>query len=388
MDRVTPELIQQVFPDMPRPEAEKLISYGRVKSYPRNTVLCREGAQEDTFYVILEGRVKVSKRINDIEERFLKYLSDGDFFGELALIHGAPRTATVVTEEPTQVLEIKKAAFDEVLRSSTSLSLAMVREVSRRLRENDEMAVEDLRLRAGELAAAYQQLAEQEVARHQFLTTIAHELRTPLTAVNGYVQAIRSGMLQGEAQQQALDAVHRNLQRITSLVNDILFLQELDLIIPEFQSVSLEAVLREAMAELQERAAQSGVRFRLSAPAEVPRVAGDERSLHRAFSALLDNAVKFSLDGGDVEITIRRQGTDEVAVDIRDHGVGIPPDRLARIFDRYYRMDEYQGHLFEGAGLGLPIARQVIAQHGGRIEVQSEVGVGSTFTVILPVEQG
>jgi len=379
--------MQQVCPDMPRAEAEKLVSYGRVKEYPANVTLCHEGSVEDTFYIILSGRVKVSKRINDIEERFLKFLGEGEFFGELALIHDAPRTATVVTEEHTRVLEIKKSAFDEVLKSSTSLSLAMVREVSRRLRENDEMAVEDLRLRAGELAAAYQKLAEQEVARRQFLTTIAHELRTPLTAANGFVQAIRSGMLQGESKEQALEAVHRNLQRITTLVNDILFLQELDLIIPEFQSVSIEKVLQEAVDEMREKAEVNDVRLNLSVAPDLPLVQGDARSLERAFTALLDNAIKFSLDGGDVDIVARREGQDKVAVEVRDHGVGIPPERIDHIFDRYYRMDSYKGHLFEGAGLGLPIARQVIEQHQGKIQVESKLGIGSTFTVILPVEQ-
>ena len=135
------------------------------------------------FYLMLEGEVQVTKVINQSEVRLLTNLGPGDFFGEMALIHNAPRAASVTTVQPTTVLEINKQIFDQMLHRNASVSLAMVREVSRRLRENDEMAIEDLRVKSQELALAYQQLAEQEYAQHEFLSTIAHELRTPLTAI-------------------------------------------------------------------------------------------------------------------------------------------------------------------------------------------------------------
>ena len=182
------KILLRAFPGIPRDEAQELISSGGVRTYPPNTVMCHEDAFESVFYIILEGEVKVTKAIAHDQVRFLTELYAGDFFGEMAIIHNAPRAATVTSVHPTTVLEIHKDAFNALLRHSASLARAMVHEVSRRLRENDAMAIEDLRMKAGELASAYQQLAEQEYARREFLTTIAHELRTPLTAASGFLQ--------------------------------------------------------------------------------------------------------------------------------------------------------------------------------------------------------
>jgi len=218
-------IIQRAFPGMRQREAEELARTGEMHSYPAKHVLCHEGAVEYIFYILLKGKVKVTKLIDPTEVRLLSFLEPGDFFGEMALIHKAPRAATVATISPTTVLEINKADFSELLKQNASVSLAMVREVSRRLRENDEMAIEDLRVKAKELAEAYQQLAEEDYARQEFLTTIAHELRTPLTASYGYLQAFQMGMLSNEDLHSAMDTVSYNIQRVISLVNDILFME-------------------------------------------------------------------------------------------------------------------------------------------------------------------
>jgi CRP-like cAMP-binding protein len=143
------DILRKAFPGIPRREAEEMVAIGEMKSYPAGIVLCREGVIEDTFYILLEGEVEVTKVINEEEARFLKYLLPGEFFGEMGLIHNAPRAATVSTTQPTTVLCINKPAFNNFLNLSPSVSMAMVREVSRRLRENDEMAIEDLQLKAG-----------------------------------------------------------------------------------------------------------------------------------------------------------------------------------------------------------------------------------------------
>ncbi|RMF44027.1 MAG: hypothetical protein D6755_09705, partial [Anaerolineae bacterium] len=376
------QILQQAFPGMLDSEADALVEAGEVRLYPENTVLCKEGAVEDTFYIILEGEVRVTKIINDEEVRLLKHLYTGDFFGEMALIHNAPRAATVETIHPTQVLAIHKQDFDRVLKNSTSMSMAMVREVSRRLRENDEMAIDALRAKATELSAAYQRLAEEEFARREFLTTIAHELRTPLTAVNGFLQVARQPGLDAATRMAALETVDQNVQRIITLVNDILFLQELDLIFSDFQPTEIGKVLFAAVEKYRAQAEENGVHLHIAVLPNIPKIPADPKTLQRAFEALLDNAIKFSPEGGDVRIqTALREGTLQVI--IQDTGVGIPPQILPRIFERFFHTDELGGHLFGGVGLGLSIARQVVEQHGGHIHVQSAPGKGSTFVVEL-----
>lgn len=376
------EVLDRAFPGIGGQDANELIANGKMCQYPSGTVLCKEGAFETTFYIMLEGEVVVTKWINDAEERILKRLDAGDFFGEMAIINNAPRAATVSTTAPTTVLEITKDAFDKFLRANSNASIAVVREVSRRLRENDQMAIEDLRFKAKELADAYQQLAEQDYARQEFLTTIAHELRTPLMAANGFTQIMRMGLLQGDALNEALDTVLRNLQQIITLINDLLFLQEMELILPEFQKVDIGTVVAASVEDQRERAKQNRVGINLIINPGLPSVMCDSKSINRAVGCLLDNAIKFSPDGGEVIVEVGQKGK-MVFIKVSDHGVGISPEIMPRIFDRFFHLDKVGDHLFRGIGLGLSIARQVIQQHKGEISVESDFGSGSTFTIWL-----
>jgi signal transduction histidine kinase len=378
--------IRRAFPDISDSEATELLSIGEAHAYPPGKILCREGEIESTFYIVIEGEVQVNKIINESEMRMLKPLGPGDFFGEYALIHDAPRTATVMTTSPTTVLEIHKGDFARLLRNSTSVSLAMVREVSRRLRENDEMAIEDLRLKAGELAAAYQRLAEMDFARREFLTSVAHELRTPLTAANGFLQFIKKGMLKGDDLQTALNKVAENVQRITTLVNDILFLQEMDLIIQEPSSIEIGLMVSNVINDFRPEAEEMGIFIKSDISPEVPMVTGAQESLERAFKAILENAIKFSPDGGNVNVSLSLDNG-FVVVRVQDYGVGIPEEVRSRIFDRFYHLERVGGHLFGGLGLGLSIAHHVVKQHQGEIFVDSELGKGSVFTIRLKALQ-
>jgi signal transduction histidine kinase len=247
------------------------------------------------------------------------------------------------------------------------------------------MAIEDLRFKAKELAAAYQQLAEQDYARQEFLTTIAHEIRTPLTASYGYIQSIGAGVITGEEIDAALDTVGRNLQQIITLVNDILFLQEMELILLEFEPTDIGELVSLAVEQQSELAKKHEVNLILDIAPDLPQIPADGKSLERVINILLDNAIKFSPDGGDTIISVNSDET-YLWIRVQDDGVGIPSEAIPRLYRRFFRLDEVQGHLFSGAGLGLSIARQVVEQHGGWIDVQSELGKGSTFTIFLHIE--
>jgi signal transduction histidine kinase len=383
-NRTPSKIIPRAFPGISPDEVEELINNSKLTNYPPETVLCHENALEDTFYLILEGEVQVTKVINNSETRLLKNLTAGDFFGEMALIHNAPRAATVKTLTPLITLEIHKEAFDRVLKNSSSVSLALVREISRRLRENDEMAIDDLRMRASELAEAYQKLAEQDAARRDFLTNVSHQLRTPLMAAGGYLQMLQKGVVPPEKKGEAMETVTRNVQQIANLVNDILFVQEMDLILDQFEPVNLTDLVRRIVDSYREKAKARKIDLRVKPNLFLPPVTGDRQSLERAFTALLDNAIKFSPDGGKVEIRLRHKG-DQDAVEICDHGIGIEPEIIPRIFERFFHLDKSGDQLYEGLGLGLAITKQVIEQHKGRLEVVSTPGQGSTFTMWLNV---
>jgi signal transduction histidine kinase len=332
--------------------------------------------------MILDGEAEVSKNINNSESRLLTTLTPGDFFGEMALIHNAPRAATVTAKTALTTLELDKSAFDRVIHKSTSIAMAMVSQISNRLRENDQLAIDDIRIRAAELAEAYQKLAEQDLARREFLSNIAHELRTPLMIASGNLQILQKGILKGEQLAAGIDTVARNVQQIVTLVNDILFLQEMDLVLPDFQKVDMNEIGYAVIGKYAAFAQEHSVSLRFIPSPNVPPVWGDPKSLERALMALVDNAIKFSPQGGDVKITLSKKEA-WVLVSVEDQGIGIAKENLPRIFDRFYHLERSGDHLFGGIGLGLAITRQVIQQHQGSLDVLSTPGRGSAFTLTL-----
>ena len=380
--RTPAKIIPRAFPGIRPDEIQEMISNSRIRSYPPETVLCLEDALEQTFYMILEGDCEVTKTINNSEKRMLKTLTAGDFFGEMALIHNAARAATVKSLTNVVVLELDKDGFHRVLKHSSSVAMAMVGEISKRLRQNDQLAIEDLRMRASELADAYQQLAEQDLARQEFLSNIAHELRTPLMIASGYLLALKKGMLNGEQLKTTVETISRSVDQIVTLTNDILFLQEIELVIPDFQPVNIVEVVRLVVEKYKDKAKTRGVKVNIMDDRTIPNVQGDQQSLVRAVTALVDNAIKFSLPEGLVEIQFSVQ-KNTVRVSVKDHGIGIDPTLRPRIFDRFVHLERSGDELYGGLGIGLSITRQVIHQHKGTLEVESQVGQGSTFTISL-----
>lgn len=383
--RAPSKIIPRAFPGIKADEIEELIKNSQVHAYAPGAVLCRENAVEDRFYMILEGEAEVSKVINNTEIRLLKTLGPGDFFGEMALIHNAPRAATVTAKSPLTTLELEKTGFDRVLHSSSSIAMAMVSEISNRLRSNDQLAVDDLRLRASELAEAYQKLAEQDLARREFLSNVAHELRTPLMAASGYLQMLQKGAMSGDQLNTGIEAVARNVQQIVSLVNDILFLQEMDLVLPEFQKLDLNTVAKNVTDKYAPKAVERNINLRFTHNVSLPHVFGDSKSLERALSALVDNAIKFSPKGGNVDVRLSARAG-EVLLSVEDQGIGIEKEKISRVFDRFYHLERHENDLFGGIGLGLAITKQVIEQHQGKLTVTSAPGKGSTFTIVLKRE--
>lgn len=380
--RTPARIIPRAFPGIKPGEVEEIIANSRIKTYPPQSVICREDAIEHTFYMILEGKFEVTKTINHSDKRYLKTLSAGDFFGEMALIHNAPRAATVTSLTEAILLELDDEGFNRVLKHSSSVAMAMVGEISHRLRQNDEMAIEDLRMRAAELADAYQKLAEQELARREFLSNITHELRTPLMIASGYLHALNKGMLTKEQLATSMETITRNVDQIVMLTNDILFLQEMDMVLPEFQSLNMVEVVDKVINKYKDKAQTRQITLTKKGESNIPNVQGDAKSLERAVTALVDNAVKFSKPGGDVEISFTEQGN-QVSISVLDHGIGIEPEIRSRIFDRFFHLEKNGDELYSGVGIGLSITRQVIRQHKGSLDVESTPDKGSKFTITL-----
>ena len=195
---------------------------------------------------------------------------------------------------------------------------------------------------------------------------------------------LQKGAIPPEKTAEAMEAVNRNVQQIASLVNDILFVQEMDLILDRFEPVNLVTLVRQIVNRYTSKVKSRKIGLYVKPDLFLPPVLGDYHSLDRVCTALLDNAIKFSPEGGRVDVNLRRKNG-QVAVDFIDQGIGIEPETLPHIFERFYHMDKSGDQLFEGLGLGLAITKQVIEQHKGHLDVISTPGEGSKFTMWLNV---
>jgi signal transduction histidine kinase len=377
-------LLKQVFPTMEQDALAEMVRYARLNSYAPGTLLCREGAEESVFYIIGEGQVEITKSFEEGgAEHRLRTSGPGEFFGEMALIANSPRNANVRTLEQTTVLEIDKPLFIEMLRYSPAVALTMFRTAVERMRANDQRAMKELAQQKQEVERAYAELQVQENQRSDFLTTLAHELRTPLTSANGFMQFIKNGTINGAALNMAHERIGNGLEQVVSLVNDLLFVQEMDLIEPALRPVDLASIIERIVDDTEDDAFANEVEVRVEMPDDLPEIKADPDGLARALYAILDNAIKFTPNGGEIFIRVSLDGAG-VNIAIQDPGIGIDAEFLPYIFERFRRIDSYKDHVFGGIGLGLAIAKHLITSFGGSISVQSEPDEGSVFTVRLP----
>ncbi len=383
------EILQKAFPGLAEEDVVRLAEVAKLYTYSPGVTLCHEGAREDTFYIVVDGQVEVTKRLTQDEEYTLKILEPGEFFGEVALIQEGRRNASVRTVTAATLLEIEREAFNQVLLSSAPVARRIILQVTHHLRDANTRTIQKLRAKNEELAAAYAELQRQEKLRSEFLTTISHELRTPLTAALGYLHFLSQGACEMPQPQMVgfVGAVEKNLKTVVHLVNNILFLQEMEMIKPEFEALDIADLVQEGVAVHRATAEETGLAFVMEIAPDLPTIYGDSGSLGRALSALLDNAVKFSPEGGEIVVRVIASNG-EMHIEIQDPGVGFPMDKLDELFKPFTRIESVDDHLFGGVGLGLPIAQHLIeVLHQGQLKAISRRGEGSTFTVILPVTE-
>ena len=229
-------------------------------------------------------------------------------------------------------------------------------------------------------------LAELDAYRSESIAAVSHELRTPLTSIVGYTELLRS-MLEPDASPEALsclEAIVRNVDRLLRLAGDVVALDSLEsrtLPLP-VSTVDVPAVVQRAVQTVLPEAVAKSIDLTVDALAGPP-CRGDAERLAQLVENLLSNAVKFTLAGGKVTLRARPMGAGGWEVKIADTGIGVPEDELALLSTRFFRASNARRRGLPGSGLGLSIARAIAARHGGRISVESVVGVGTTVTVTL-----
>ena len=225
-------------------------------------------------------------------------------------------------------------------------------------------------------------------ARDDMLRNVTHELRTPLTMVRGYAELMEMGMITApEEVREYGEIIRRNAQHLQSLLDQLLLYQRLRFGQEEIalEPVDIQAWLRRVVRDWQRPLEEGGYHLVLEMAEPLPRVLGHTEYLLRVINNLLDNARKFSPEGGTITVRAWHEG-DEVFISVSDEGIGIPPDKLDKVFERFYQVDASSTRQFGGMGIGLSLCKQIVDMHGGRIWAESEgTGKGTTITFTLQV---
>jgi two-component system, OmpR family, phosphate regulon sensor histidine kinase PhoR len=240
------------------------------------------------------------------------------------------------------------------------------------------------------------ELKRAEQMRADFIANASHELRTPLATLTGFIETLLGPARDdAEARERFLSIMHQQAARMTRLVEDLLSLSRIELnehVMPQ-DKVVLEPLLADLAEALELRAGERGMRIKVAVPGDLPDVFGDRDELAQLFQNLLDNAIKYGRAGTEItvaaELTTRPAVTDGrapmryVSVAVRDRGDGIAREHLARLTERFYRIDTARSREMGGTGLGLAIVKHIVNRHRGALEIESTQGVGSVFTVHL-----
>jgi signal transduction histidine kinase len=240
------------------------------------------------------------------------------------------------------------------------------------------------------LAAAVEELERYRFSvmqlnqlRNDLIAVLAHDIKGPLTSIVGFAELLEEGFLEGEGAVDAARTIRTNAQRLATLANDVLALTRVEHGELEIADDRVD-VIDVAKAAIELHAAERAINFTTDLTSA--HVRGDADRLRQVFDNLLRNAIKYSPGGEAVDVTVSAEG-DRVRIAFRDHGIGIPSEDIPKLFDRFSRATNARRAKIPGTGVGLFICKMIVERHGGEIVLQTALGEGSTFVVMLPAAE-
>jgi len=332
---------------------------------------------------ILGSMVEGVAVVNGLER--LVFANPG--FAEILGLDVPPTSGSALVEvvRQTELLE----AVRQVLRGEPRVQSEIV---TGTLRQH-YFAITVAAVRAGDTTGAVvvlhdiTELRRLERVRRDFVANVSHEFRTPLTAIQGFAETLLAGAIDDpQNRTRFLEIILEHSRRLARLTEDLLMLSKMDAerLELEIRRLSVSQLIESCLETAQRRAAEKDLRISVNAPQRLPDIAGDRRRLAEVLQNLLDNAIQYTLPGGQILLSAET-AEDEVVLTVSDTGIGIPKADQPRIFERFYRVDVARSREAGGTGLGLAIAKHLVEVHGGRLWVDSEVGQGSQFHFSVPL---
>ncbi len=306
----------------------------------------------------------------------------------LTTAYGSEETAIKAIRAGVNDYIINKRPFDadevrEVVRRA--VTEAHLRRENQRLQRELQISNEQLSESYAKLQVAYDQLKELDKAKASFFSMVSHDLRHPIAVAKGYLELIQTGSNPLDEETRAyVEVAKQEMQYIAEMVDDVLDLSRMDAgyYHVDCQPLQVEPLLQQARLAFHAQAAQRNITITVEPCSDVPLVSADSLRMSQVMSNLIENALKFTPEGGQITLSARR--TDgQVEICVRDTGVGIAPGEHEKIFDRFYRSKRGEQVEDKGSGLGLAICREIVRLHGGRIWAEGEITRGSKFCLTL-----
>jgi PAS domain S-box-containing protein len=352
--------------------AERMFGYSAEEMLGQPITVLMPDERRDEAVELL-GRVVTEARVAHLET--IRRRGDGD------VVHVA-FTYSPIRDSSGKVVGISAIGQDVTERVQAEADRERLLAAEKDARTFAEAAQRDL-------AGQNERLRELDRLKDEFIALVSHELRTPLTSIRGYTELL----LDGEAgeltddQRQFLGVVERNSHRLLHLVGDLLFLAQVEAgkLVLDVGALDLGAVASESVETARPEAEAKGITLTL-ATGPVPLIAGDRARIAQLLDNLVSNAVKFTPEGGRVDVRVRTLGSQAV-LEVRDSGMGIPDGEQEFLFQRFFRTSTATEQAIQGTGLGLAISKAIVEAHSGRITVASQEGAGTTFRVALPLHR-
>lgn len=382
------------------PLVELLVSADRDQlnqSFIERTCVCREiviyeGDEGDTMYLVWSGQVAIVK--GDLSApTILAYRGVGEIFGEMALLENQPRSASIIALEDTRLLGLNRTSFEQLLRTTPSVSRSIMEVLSARLRRmsearsSGELSEKKLSQQLSTLQSEKQRLEEIERLRQETTELIIHDLRNPLSAIAISLRMLSLVLPQNilQANEDLLSIAQASTQRLQRLVDSLLEVSRMESGEARFEMSKFELLpMIEDLVRRTSILARKGVVMETQVDPHLPEITADREKIERVMVNMLDNALKYTPENGRISIKANRVNG-HVQISVSDTGPGIPPEDRERIFERFT-----QGISSEmkrrGFGLGLAYCRLAVQHHGGKIWVEDgEQGAGSRFIFTLPI---
>ena len=284
--------------------------------------------------------------------------------------------------------------IEETLRTGKVMQSELIRADSRTNSERDvEISAvpikDDADLTTGAVVLFHDitQLKQTDKVRRDFVANVSHELRTPLSILRGYIETLLDNPQTSDKElSRILRVMERHSKRLGLLVDDLLTLAHLESRSTglQFSDVQLAELFQSVIRDWEKKLAEKQLKVVVDLSPDARTIRADETRLHEVLYNLLDNALKYSRENGEIRLRAVQRGP-EIVLSVTDNGIGISKDDLPRIFERFYRADKARSRELGGTGLGLAIVKHIAQLHGGRVEAESELGKGTTIRVILPV---